>query len=69
VPYVQFWRHYVATHASSGSSFEFDPAALVAVSLCLFVLACWAAHQIQSRCATCGAWPVRCRCPGGHTPA
>jgi hypothetical protein len=62
MPYVHFWRHYVQAHASGGSGLTLDPAALVAASLCLFALAAWAAHQIQSRCASCGAWPVRCRC-------
>jgi hypothetical protein len=34
--------------------------------LCLFVVACWAAYQIQSRCHSCGAIPARCRCDGAH---
>lgn len=39
-----------------------DPAAAFAVAVCLLVIACWTAYQIQSRCRSCGAIPARCRC-------
>jgi hypothetical protein len=62
--YKNFWHEYLQQHAAhnAGTTITVNPAALFAVTLCLFVLACWAAHQIQSRCGGCGAWPVRCRC-------
>ena len=62
MPYVHFWNTYTHQHASHGGGGSIDPSALFAACLCLFVLACWAAYQVQSRCARCGAWPVRCRC-------
>jgi hypothetical protein len=34
--------------------------------VCLFVIACWSANQIQSRCGGCGAIPARCRCLRGR---
>ena len=60
--YKSFWQHYVHEHAGQGSSLTVNPGALFAATLCLFVLACWAANQVQSRCGACGSWPVACRC-------
>jgi len=63
VPYVHFWTVYTRQHASHGGrGGSIDSGALFAACLCLFILACWAAHQVQSRCMRCGSWPVRCRC-------
>ena len=63
MPYTHFWHHYVQQHANGGgSTLTFDPAAAFAAAVCLFFLACWTAHQIQSRCRDCGAIPARCRC-------
>ena len=62
MPYRHFWETYVAAHRGASSGFSVDPAALFAACLCLFALACWVAYQTQSRCASCGSWPVRCRC-------
>jgi hypothetical protein len=61
-PEIQFWREYARQHAHTGSGVTIDPAALFGICICLFLLACWAAHQTQSRCSECDAWPVRCRC-------
>jgi hypothetical protein len=60
-----FWHTYVAAHPGH-NVFSFDPASAFAVAVCLFVLACWAAAQIQSRCGECAAVPARCRCPREH---
>jgi hypothetical protein len=66
VPYTNFWHRYLHEHAAShtggGAGLSLDPAALFAVAVCLFVIACWAAYQLQSRCPDCGAIPARCRC-------
>ncbi|HEX2378618.1 MAG TPA: hypothetical protein VHI30_13725 [Gaiellales bacterium] len=68
--YKSFWQSYVAEHShDTGSGLTIHPGPLVAVMLCLFVLAAWAAFQIQSRCGECREWPVRCRCPHEHSPA
>jgi hypothetical protein len=67
LPFVQFWRHFLQQHAAhGGSGLTVDPAAAFAAAMCLFVVACWAAYQIQSRCGSCGAIPARCRCDGAH---
>lgn len=60
-PAIPFWRQYAREHAH-GPGMTVDPAALFGICMCLFLLACWAAYQTQSRCAECDAWPVRCRC-------
>jgi hypothetical protein len=64
LPYTHFWHHYVQQHANNGggSTLTFDPAAAFAAAVCLFLVACWAAYQIQARCGHCGAIPARCRC-------
>ena len=63
MPYTHFWHNYVQQHASgSGSTLTFDPAMAFAAAVCLFLVACWAAYQIQSRCGSCGAIPARCHC-------
>jgi hypothetical protein len=61
-PAIQFWRQYARQHANSGPGLTISPGALFGVCMCLFLLACWAAYQTQSRCGECDAWPVRCRC-------
>jgi hypothetical protein len=61
-PAIQFWRDYARQHAHSGAGAAVDPEALFGICMCLFLLACWAAHQTQSRCVECDSWPVRCRC-------
>ena len=63
MPYVHFWRQYVHQHGGAGGSTVIvDPAAAFAAVVCLFVIACWVAYQVQSRCEDCGAIPARCRC-------
>jgi hypothetical protein len=63
LPYTTFWHHYVHQHANGGGpALTVNPAAAFAVAVCLFLIACWAANQIQSRCEGCGAIPARCRC-------
>ena len=68
MPYTNFWHHYVQQHTANGggATLQFNPAAAFAVAVCLFVIACWSANQIQSRCGGCGAIPARCRCLRGR---
>jgi hypothetical protein len=56
-----FWHGYVTAHPGH-HVLSFDPGSAFAVTVCLFVLACWAAAQIQSRCGECASVPARCRC-------
>ncbi len=68
MPYTRFWHNYIQQHGGhGGSTLSVDPAALFAVAMCLFLLACWAAYQTQSRCVECRSWPVRCRCGSAHS--
>ena len=61
--YRHFWQQYVQEHAAHGhDTVTVNPGPLFAATLCLFVLLCWTAYQVQSRCVECRAWPVRCRC-------
>lgn len=68
MPYTTFWHHYVQQHAGGGggSTLTINPAAAFAAAVCLFLIACWTANQIQSRCDGCGAIPARCRCLRGR---
>jgi len=68
LPYTTFWHHYVQHHAGGGGGWALtiNPAAAFAVAVCVLLIACWAANQIQSRCTDCGAIPARCRCLRGH---
>jgi hypothetical protein len=68
--YKTFWQTYVAEHSHhTGSGLTVHPGPLFAVMVCLFVLTAWAAFQIQSRCADCSEWPVRCRCSSERSHA
>jgi hypothetical protein len=64
VPYTNFWHRYLHEHAANGagSTVHIDPGAAFAAAVCLFLVACWAAYQLQARCLDCGAIPARCRC-------
>jgi len=56
-----FWHDYVLQHPGH-AVFTFDPSHAFGAAVCLFLLACWTAVQVQSRCGECAAVPVRCRC-------
>jgi hypothetical protein len=68
LPYTTFWHHYVQQHANSGggSTLTVNPGAAFAAAGCIFLVACWAAYQLQSRCDHCGAIPARCHCVHGR---
>jgi hypothetical protein len=63
MPYTHFWHQYLQQRPDTpGGTLVLNPAAAFAVVVCLLLIACWAAHQIQSRCGSCGAIPARCQC-------
>jgi hypothetical protein len=62
-----FWHHYLLAHPSHGV-LTFHPADAFGAALCLMLIACWAAFQVQSRCGDCAALPVRCRCDREQNP-
>ncbi len=63
MPYTHFWHQYLQQRPENpGGTLMLNPAAAFAAVVCLLVIACWAAYQIQSRCGSCGAIPARCHC-------
>ena len=62
---TSFWHHYLMAHPGH-AVFAFNPAAGFGAAVCLMLIACWAAVQVQSRCGDCAAVPARCRCAREH---
>jgi hypothetical protein len=60
---VHVWHQYFLQRPGGHTApLTVNPGAAVAAVVCLFLIACWAAYQVQSRCGSCGAIPARCHC-------
>ena len=51
---ANFWHDYVLQHPGH-AVFTFDQSHAFGAAVCLFLLACWTAVQVQSRCGECAA--------------